>query len=87
MKYLIAFLAISISTIALAGVYFEKKDVEMISKTYNYTNVEIKWSEGTNQNHSKHYAHYTNNKGEKCANVFYISSAGAKAQPWENCSI
>lgn len=85
MKYLIAFLAITISTIALAGMYFEKKDAQLITSTYGYTNVEIKWSEGTNHNYTKHYTHYTNNKGEKCANVFYISAEGAKAQPWEIC--
>ncbi len=86
MKYLIAFLAITISTIALAGMYFEKKDAQLISSTYNYTNVEIKWSEGTNT-HTKYYAHYVNAQGKKCANVFYIGTDGAKAQPWENCSI
>ncbi len=85
MKYFIAFLAISIATFSMASVYFEKKDVEMISKTYGYTNVEIKWSEGTNHNYTKHYTHYTNNNGEKCANVFHISAEGAKAQPWEIC--
>lgn len=83
-KTIIALVITTIATMSLAGMYFDKKDSALITTTYGYTNVSIKWTEG-NADHTKHYVHYTNSKGAKCANVFYVNAEGVKAQPWEIC--
>lgn len=85
MKLFIAFMATMLTTITLAGFYFDRKDVAAIKATYGYTEVSLKWSE-PGKGYTKHYVHYMNG-GVKCANVIYMTAQGPKAQPWEVCNL